>query len=123
MPSEFDGFGNAGELDRLDQPGGTYQCEDLPLRCFERIRVFGAKLHKEGGGFGVKGFPIRRSVRKRLTRNRESRSDHKLDSGRTEADETRNKRDGFVDGRDWNPCPTRHAWRRNRLEHRFSDER
>jgi hypothetical protein len=46
VPSELDGLGDARELDRLDQPCGTRELEDLLLCSFERIRVFGAELDK-----------------------------------------------------------------------------
>src|SRR5258707_13436015 len=55
------------KLDRPDQPGGAHELEDLVLRCFERVRVLGADLDEQGGGFGIEGFPVAGRFRKGLT--------------------------------------------------------
>src|SRR5216683_6919247 len=115
VPGELDGLGDARELDRLDQPGGTHKLEDLVLSCFERVRVLGADLDEQGSGFGIEGSPVGGRFRKGLTGRGKSRSDHQLDGGSTEADEARNKGDRFVDRGYWNPCHARHAGYWNRL--------
>src|SRR6201988_596708 len=38
MPGELDGLFDARKLDRIDQPCGAHELEDLVLRCFERGR-------------------------------------------------------------------------------------
>jgi hypothetical protein len=55
MPSEFDDFGDAREVHRLDQPGGTHEFEDFALCCFERVRILGANLDEQSSGLGI-GF-------------------------------------------------------------------
>jgi hypothetical protein len=57
VPGELDGLGDARELDRLDQPGGTHKLEDLVLCCFERVRVLGSDLDEQGSVVGIEGSP------------------------------------------------------------------
>jgi hypothetical protein len=55
MPGEFDGSGDAREVCRFDQPGGTHEFEDFALCCFERVRILGANLDEQNSGLGI-GF-------------------------------------------------------------------
>src|ERR1700733_5969816 len=123
MPGELNGLGDTRELDRLDQPRGTRELDDLALCSFERVRVLGANLHQQSSCFGVEGLPVGGRFVKGLTGCRKRRSDHQLNGRGAEADEARNKGNRFIDRWNWNPCHARHIRRWNRLQYRFGDKR
>src|ERR1700741_3144765 len=85
------GLGDAREIYRLDQPGGTYEFEDFALCFFERVRVPGPNFDKQSSCFRIEGLPVGGRFIKGLTGRGQRRSDHQLDSGGAQADEPRNK--------------------------------